>query len=714
ASSDSRPTHGPRHQVDRRHPLDHRHRRRIHLRREARRRAEQRGVVLVARERGVHTRAREARGLPGPQRHPDPRGLREGVGPHRRRPRRHRGAGGRAGRPRRRRGGGRGPQATGGQPGHRRAGGHGGGLRRRSGRADPGHLQLRGRRVERAPRRGRRGALDRSARRRRDLHRRRRRTGGRLRRGLRRHRHHAALLNPRRGHRDPPGDLPQPGAVDPADLLRRRRALLLPGPDLLPGQVRRPHGQRAELRHPHDPGHRRRHRLRPAAGGPLPRGAAPPRRPARGDGVRPPPRRSGHPRQRRDGGARHALPAARRDELHGRPRSGGRHRHRGDVPGHGDAAAGPAGGVRTLGLLAQAPRLRLTRAHPVGHLGQGRPAHRRAAPGGLGGHDRDPGDRLPGPVPARRRRPLHRGLLHQGVPVDHRPEGAGRSRPGRPVQHRAGGGQRRPGRGRPGGDDRHRRARAAERARGGRRRRLHPGRHRLRRLLAAGLRRRRGRAHSHPCGRGRGCARRRRLGVLPRHQAGLQPRQPGDHPGDPRAGVPHPGRPAEVPGLAADPDRDRGAVLRRRTGHLGAALRVRLRLRRVRPVVPAVRLRLPRRPGHRLQHLLDDQGQGGDPAAWHPSRVAGGAHLHGRRDHIGRAGAGRHLPGAGHHPGGVPGRAGPRGGARRHPRHDDRAVGARHRDQPRPRRQDLVAQQARPRGPARRRRGGRGARDRLL
>ena len=64
-------------------------------------------------------------------------------------------------------------------------------------------------------------------------------------------------------------------------------------------QARRPHRQRAERRHPHRPRVRRRHRLRAAARRALPRGAAPARGPARGDGLRAAPRRPGDPRQRR-------------------------------------------------------------------------------------------------------------------------------------------------------------------------------------------------------------------------------------------------------------------------------------------------------------------------------------------------------------------------------------------------------------------------------
>ena len=73
------------------------------------------------------------------------------------------------------------------------------------------------------------------------------------------------------------------------------------------------------------------------------------------------------------------------------------------------------------------------------------------------------------------------------------------------------------------------------------------------------------------------------------------------------------------------------------------------------------------------------------------------------------------VPGAGDHPGRLPGPARCRGRPRRHPRHDDRPLGARHRDQHGPRRQDLVAEQARQRGPPPQRRRDRGAdRDRAL
>ena len=85
--------------------------------------------------------------------------------------------------------------------------------------------------------------------------------------------------------------------------------------------------------------------------------------------------------RRRRSIARHALPDARRDELH--------------APASARSSAigvavtllvmvtllpGPAGDLRPLGVLAQAARLRLPRAHHHGLLGPGRPADRSAAP----------------------------------------------------------------------------------------------------------------------------------------------------------------------------------------------------------------------------------------------------------------------------------------------------------------------------------------------
>ena len=68
--------------------------------------------------------------------------------------------------------------------------------------------------------------------------------------------------------------------------------------------------------------------------------------------------------------ARHALPAARRDELHRRPGPGGRHRRRRDAAGDDHPAARAARDLRPLDLLAEAPDLRLARADPDRSLGQ--------------------------------------------------------------------------------------------------------------------------------------------------------------------------------------------------------------------------------------------------------------------------------------------------------------------------------------------------------
>ena len=95
-----------------------------------------------------------------------------------------------------------------------------------------------------------------------------------------------------------------------------------------------------------------------------------------------------------------------------------------------------------------------------------------------------------------------------------------------------------------------------------------------------------------------------------------------DHPDHPAGGVGHPGlaaaggpRPAAVGG-------DGRAVVRGRLRRQRARLQVRLRLRRRRHVVPALRLRVPRRVGHRLQHLPDDPRTRGGATARHETRRA--------------------------------------------------------------------------------------------
>ncbi len=81
-----------------------------------------------------------------------------------------------------------------------------------------------------------------------------------------------------------------------------------------------------------------------------------------------------------------------------------------------------------------------------------------------------------------------RGLLHPGVPVDHRSAGPGGRRTGRPVQHRHGGEHRRQrGRDR-GGPDRPRQRRAAQAAGHVRGRHVRRGRHRVRPGVPRGLR----------------------------------------------------------------------------------------------------------------------------------------------------------------------------------------------------------------------------------
>ena len=262
---------------------------------EAHRRAGQPGLVLAARQRRVHQGPRQARGLPEPERHPDHRGLRA----------------------------------------HRRA--HPADLA--AAKADAQEfadidgvtgkvigpipsqdgqaaqtlvtLRLRQGRVEQDARRRRRAAQD-------------RRPVGR----------HAstsparAVRPPTRseafggidgillvstlagGDPDPAGHLPQSGPVDPADLLRRDRAVHRAGRGLPARQVRRPDRQRAEPGHPDGARDRRRHRLRTAAGRALPGRAPPPRGPARGDGVRAAPCQPGDLRQWHDRGPRHAVPAA--------------------------------------------------------------------------------------------------------------------------------------------------------------------------------------------------------------------------------------------------------------------------------------------------------------------------------------------------------------------------------------------------------------------
>ena len=102
-----------------------------------------------------------------------------------------------------------------------------------------------------------------------------------------------------------------------------------------------------------------------------------------------------------------------------------------------------AGHLRPLDLLAQAPGVRLARAHSTGFWARVGNRIAPQPPQGVADHGRPAGDRLPGPVPARPLRALDRGHLHQGVRLDQGSAGAHRARPGRQLQHHPGGRQHR-------------------------------------------------------------------------------------------------------------------------------------------------------------------------------------------------------------------------------------------------------------------------------
>ena len=131
-------------------------------------------------------------------------------------------------------------------------------------------------------------------------------------------------------------------------------------------------------------------------------------------------------------------------------------------------------------------------------------------------------------------------------------------------------------------------------------------------------------------------------------------------------------------------------------GVSAALLQPRVRVRRRRYRGPAVRLRVPGRPGHRLQHLPDDPGAGGGEQARRPARRANRARRDRRGDHLGRFRARRHVRRASHDPADDPDRDRFHGRVRHPARHDHRAVRAGHRTEPGPRPLDVVASQAGP------------------
>ena len=106
------------------------------------------------------------------------------------------------------------------------------------------------------------------------------------------------------------------------------------------------------------------------------------------------------------------------------------------------------------------------------------------------------------------------------------------------------------------------------------------GHHHARHLLERGLRHGRGRSRRRSRCLRRRCPRGRWVGVLPGHQDGLHPRQQGHHPDRAGRRVHHLDAAPASAGLTVAADRHGRAVLRRCPGHLGAAVRVRLRVRR--------------------------------------------------------------------------------------------------------------------------------------
>ena len=147
------------------------------------------------------------------------------------------------------------------------------------------------------------------------------------------------------------------GRADAAD----RRLLRLHRGDGVRLPVREVGRDRLLERH-HDPRRadvRGRHRLLPAARLPLPRGAAPDRGQARGDGARRAPHRPDDPRQRADRLAGDADPGARRRPAHLDPRPGGRDRRRLRDGRRADPAAGAADDLRPPRVLAAPQRRRV-------------------------------------------------------------------------------------------------------------------------------------------------------------------------------------------------------------------------------------------------------------------------------------------------------------------------------------------------------------------
>ena len=190
--------------------------------------------------------------------------------------------------------------------------------------------------------------------------------------------------------------------------------------------------------------------------------------------------------------------------------------------------------------------------------------------------------------------------------------------------------------------------------------------------------------------RARGAGR-RAVGDPVRRAPGGVPRHARDHPDRARRRAADPDPAAAVAAGAAAADRDGDPVVRGRARDQPRDLRRGLRLRRRRPVVPAVRVHLPRGARDRLQHLPDGARPRGDDAPRHAARHGARAGGHGRRDHVGRHRARRHVLDPRAAAAGVPDRDRVRDRVRRAARHVHRALGARAGARARHRPEGLVA-----------------------
>ena len=142
---------------------------------------------------------------------------------------------------------------------------------------------------------------------------------------------------------------------------------------------------------------------------------------------------------------------------------------------------------------------------------------------------------------------------------------------------------------------------------------------------------------------GRRCVGRRWRRDPAGHPTSVGPRQQGDHPGRTRRGAADPGAAAAVAAGAGVAGGDRRAVVRSGARDQLAGVPHLLGFEGADTFAAAVRVRLPGCPGHRLQHLPDDPGARGVEGARDPARRADRRRRDRWGDHVGRAGAGRHV-----------------------------------------------------------------------